>query len=117
AEEARPGFAAGAAPALLGGPPSDVPERLAVADPVRLLPLGVPLLAVTGGDDDVVPPEQSQRLVAAARAAGDEAHLVVVPGEDHGAHLDPASECWRTAVGFLRERADGPLSAPAPGRG
>ncbi|GAB7192532.1 alpha/beta hydrolase [Kineococcus sp. NUM-3379] len=104
AEAGRPGFAGGAVAALLGGHAPQVPERYLLADPVRLVPLGVPLLAVTGAADDVVPAEQSRRLAQAAAAAGDEVRLEVVDGEDHTAHLDPSSRVWRTAAAFLRER-------------
>lgn len=91
----------GAALALLGAPSSAEPEPWALADPVRRVPLGVPLLAVTGAEDDVVPPSLSQALVAAALAAGDDAELVVVPGEGHGEHLEPASGVWREALAWL----------------
>lgn len=99
----------GAAAALLGGPSSLLPERWAAADPVRRVPLGCPLLAVVGDADDVVPPPLSASLVDAARAAGDDAELVVVPGEGHMEHLDPASAVWREALSWL-ERV---LPAPA----
>ncbi|SDQ15021.1 S9 family peptidase [Quadrisphaera sp. DSM 44207] len=97
----RLGLGDGAVASLLGGGPQQVPERYAAADPSRLLPLGVPLLVVTGEDDDLVPPSMSQRLAAAARAAGDDAVLEVVPGEDHFAHLDPASRCWALTRAWL----------------
>ena len=64
------------------------------ADPVRLLPTGVPVLCVHGAADDVVPVEQSERYAAAARAAGDRVDVRVVAG-DHMVVIDPASESWR----------------------
>ncbi len=91
----------GAVRALLGGRAAEVPERYAAADPVRLAPLGAPVLAVTGADDGTVPPEQSERYAAAARAAGGDVELLVVPGEDHLAHLDPASASWAGARDWL----------------
>ncbi|MGQ7295353.1 alpha/beta hydrolase family protein [Quadrisphaera sp. KR29] len=91
----------GAATALLGGPSAALPERWAAADPARRVPLGRPLLAVVGDADDVVPPALSASLVEAARAAGDDAQLVVVPGEGHMEHLDPASAVWREALSWL----------------
>ena len=94
----------GAAAGLMGGRATDVPERYAVADPVRLVPFGVPLLVVTGDADAHVPPSQSEALAAAARAAGDDVEHVVVPGEDHFAHLDPASRCWAATTGWLDAR-------------
>jgi acetyl esterase/lipase len=73
----------------------------ALASPAALLPLGVPVYVVTSAQDDPVPPEQSTRFVAAAQAAGDAVTLEVVPGEDHLAHLDPASTCWQLTRAWL----------------
>ena len=41
--------AAGAAHDLLGGTPEEVPARYALADPMQLVPLRVPILLVHGG--------------------------------------------------------------------
>jgi acetyl esterase/lipase len=48
-----------------------------------------------------VPVDQSVRYAEAARAAGDEVDLVIHPGEDHFAHLDPSSGAWATVVQWL----------------
>lgn len=82
------GLGSGAVGALLGGSPSEVPDRYAVADPVALAPTGVPTVIVHGVEDDVVPISQSEDYLAAAPGA---TTLLTVPG-DHYAHLDPASE-------------------------
>ena len=84
------GLGNAAAAALTGGAPAQVADRYAVADPVALLPTGVPAVLVHGRADDIVPIGQSEGYVAAARSAGDEARLVSLPG-DHFEHLDPAS--------------------------
>ena len=90
----------GATEAFLGGRPQEVPERYRTADPVRLLPTGVPVLCVHGAADTTVPPEQSERFVAAASDAGDEAELLVVPG-DHMVVLDLTLPAWAETVGWL----------------
>lgn len=100
-DAASRGLGDGAVPALLGGTPEDVPDRYALASPTALLPLGLPVLAVTGTADVNVPPDQTTSFAAAARAAGDDVTLEVVDGEDHFAHLDPASRCWEVARGFV----------------
>ncbi|HSD78296.1 MAG TPA: alpha/beta fold hydrolase [Solirubrobacteraceae bacterium] len=87
--------------ALLGGGPDDVPDRYAAASPLGLLPLGVPQLLVHGGADAAVPAAMSRRYVESARAKGDRATLVVCPGGDHNAHLDPRSRAWATVVAWL----------------
>ena len=101
ADAARLRLGDGAAQALLGGEPDEVPERLAVADPVALLPTGVPTLCLHAEGDDRVPISSSEAYVA---AAGDDARLVRVPG-GHFEHLDPASaavHALRTALEQLR---------------
>src|SRR4051794_3786670 len=57
--------------ALRGGSPDEVPGRYAAADPMQLLPLGVPTLLVHGVEDATVPVKRSRRYADAARAAGD----------------------------------------------
>nr|MDP9466930.1 S9 family peptidase [Actinomycetota bacterium] len=99
-EAARLGLGSGAVAALLGGDPVDVPERLAAADPLGLLPTGVPTVCVHGQTDDVVPVAQSEAYVA---LAGDAARLVRLPG-GHSGHLDPAGAevaALRDALGGL----------------
>ena len=101
AEAARLRLGDGAVQALLGGEPSEVPDRLAVADPVALLPTGVPTLCLHADRDDRVPISSSEAYVA---AAGGEARLVRVPG-GHFEHLDPASaavQALRVALEQLR---------------
>ena len=68
---ARDGLGGGAVEALVGGSPSDEPDRYAVASPTALLPLGVPQLLVHGLQDVIVPPSQSRAHAAAAMEAGD----------------------------------------------
>ena len=83
----RLGLGSGAVQALLGGGPSEVPERYAIADPVALAPSGVPTVILHSEADEDVPLSQSEDYVAASPGTS----LVRVPG-DHYAHLDPASE-------------------------
>jgi len=87
----------GAAAALLGGSPADVPDRYAASSPAALVPASCPCLCLAGTEDDVVPPDQAERYAAAATAAGGDVRLVVVDGEDHRAHLDPTTRSWALA--------------------
>ncbi|GAB2685204.1 alpha/beta hydrolase family protein [Thalassiella azotivora] len=91
---------------LMAVGPDDEPTRYTRASPSALLPTGVPVLAVTGADDDTVPPAQSRAFAQAAAAAGGgnddgEVRLVVVPGEGHFEHLQPASRCWAAVRAWL----------------
>jgi acetyl esterase/lipase len=99
----RERLGSGAVAALLGGGPQTCPDRYAAADPVALLPTGVPSVLVHAPGDDLVPLSQSTTYVAAATAAGDRSELVEVPGA-HFEHLDPASaacEALRVALARL----------------
>ncbi len=103
AEAARARLGGGAVSALLGGSPEQVPQRYASADPVALLPSGVPSVLVHSAGDNLVPIRQSETYVAAATAAGDDSRLVRVGG-GHFEHLDPKSEACaalRTALEWL----------------
>jgi len=83
---------AGAVEDLLGGPPTAVPDRYALASPAARVPLGVPVVCVHGTEDADVPIRQSERFVA---VAGGSAELVTLPGVDHFALIDPSSAAWR----------------------
>jgi acetyl esterase/lipase len=102
------GLGNGAVRDFLGGAPDELPERTAVADPVRLLPTGAAVLCVHGAGDDVVPVEQSERYAAAAAVAGDRVEVRVIPG-DHMTLIDPASSAWATVKEWL---AHGRAAAP-----
>jgi acetyl esterase/lipase len=86
---------------LLGGTPDEVPDRYAIASPIRRLPAGVPMLAVHGTLDEDVPVDLSRAFADAARAAGDACELVVVEGEGHYEHLQPGSRVWAAVLEWL----------------
>jgi len=87
----------GAVEAFLGHPPSAADHPF---DPMRQLPLDVPIWCVHCTDDDTVPLSQSRDYVAAANAAGAEATMVEVPG-DHFVVIDPASAAWARTLRIL----------------
>jgi acetyl esterase/lipase len=101
---AREGVGNGAVVDVLGATPDADPARYALTSPVALVPLGVPVLLVTGDADDSVPPALSASWAAAARAAGDDVTLHVEPGEGHMGHVDPASRMWAVARSWLDDR-------------
>jgi acetyl esterase/lipase len=99
---------------LMGGSPDEVPERYAAGDPIRLLPLEMPMLIVHGVRDETVSIEISRGYVKAARAAGGEVELVEIQGETgHRTHLDPRSEAWAAVVQRLGPAAHAPSAARA----
>jgi acetyl esterase/lipase len=92
------GLGGGAVEAFLGHPPGPADRD---TDPIRMVPLDVPVWCVHGSDDDVVPISQSRDYVAAATGAGAAAELVEVDG-DHFAVIDPGSDAWATQRELLR---------------
>ena len=93
-----------AARELLGGAPEQVPERWAQADPMRRIPLGVPVGLVHAVDDATVSVQRSRDYLAAARAAGDAVSLTETPG-GHRDPIDPASRAWAIAADWLARDA------------
>jgi acetyl esterase/lipase len=85
--------------AFVGGSPTEVPEKYAVADPTLLVPASCPVWAVQAEDDQVVPGEQSSTYVTRAKAArkpgGATVERVLVPG-DHFTLIDPGSAAFPT---------------------
>jgi acetyl esterase/lipase len=102
----------GAARALMGGAPDEVPERYAAGDPMRLLPLSVPALLVHGTLDETVSVELSRNYERAARAAGGEIELVEIPGEAgrHRAHIDPRGQAWAAVSARLGVACAAPVA-------
>ena len=70
-------------------------------DPIRQVPLDVPVWCVHGTDDSNVPISQSQDYVAAAVGAGAVAELVTIEGGDHFVVIDPSSPAWAQTVTIL----------------
>jgi acetyl esterase/lipase len=100
ATAATTGVGGNAEDEFLGGGPAQVPQRYAVADPIKQVPLKAPVLCVHSRADQNVPFAQSVSYVAAARAAGAVATLTEVEG-DHFTLIDPTSAAWRTVVDAL----------------
>jgi acetyl esterase/lipase len=86
---------------LMGGTPDDFPDRWAAADPMRMLPLGVPVRLIHTREDATVPFARSVAYFEAARAAGDPVELVDDLSGGHRVHLDPRSAAWRAAAEFV----------------
>ncbi len=88
---------------LMGGAPGEVPLRYDEADPLRLLPTGIPTRFIQGGLDPIVPPEQPLRYTERAKARGDDAGTQIVDGEGHFDVADPTSASWAAALGAIEE--------------
>ncbi len=93
------GLGNGAAGALMGGSPAARPERYALADPARLLPIGVPVWLLHGDRDDRVPAAMSRGFAARARDAGDDVTSQELEGCDHFDLIDPRAAAWPAVLG------------------
>ncbi len=96
---------------LLGGTPDQVPDRYALANPQRRIPLDTPAVLLHGRDDRTVSPSHSVEYAAAASAAGAQVELVLLETAVHRAHLDPRTTAWQVAARHLA------AVAPASGIG
>jgi acetyl esterase/lipase len=103
----------GAVGMLMGGSPTDLPDRYALADPIRAVPLDLPVLLVHGTDDLTVSVRRSRDYAAAARAAGGSLDLIEIPGEagEHRKHIDPGGSAWRIVPPWLAALPQAPASS------
>jgi acetyl esterase/lipase len=92
------GVGQGAAAEFLGGGPDQYPDRYAAADPLGLLPTGLPVRLVHGSADDRVPCSMSREYATRAKAAGDDAVCLELPGFGHFDVIDPLSAAWPDVV-------------------
>jgi acetyl esterase/lipase len=91
------GLGGGAVEAFLGHPPGPVDDQV---DPLRQLPLDVPVRCVHGRADTTVPISQSRAYVDDAKAAGADVELLEVDG-DHFVVIDPTSDAWSRTLELL----------------
>jgi acetyl esterase/lipase len=101
-----------AIPQLLGGPPDEQEERVRLASPLELLPLGVPQRLVCGSADTIAPCGLSRDYAVAARRAGDPAEVNVVEGVGHFELVRPGSLAWATVLDAVEALLDAAPAAP-----
>ncbi|WBB65838.1 alpha/beta hydrolase [Micromonospora sp. WMMD812] len=108
----------GAVAALLGGGPTDFPDRYAIADPRTLVPIRTRTVVVHGAMDRQVPVDLSRDFVSAARAAGSDITLIDLPECEHFGLIDPESAAWPVVVDVLQSLHDdhSPIDAASPTR-
>jgi acetyl esterase/lipase len=97
----RWGLGGQAAGALMGGGPELRYDRYLEADPIRLVPAGVPVRLLHGMADDRVPWQMSMgyaRATAATGVGAAAATCVLLPGTGHFELIDPLSGAWGEVV-------------------
>lgn len=81
---------------LIGGSPSDHPDRYQAADPGQLLPLNLKQFLVQGAQDTIVPPQLASLYAEKARKQGDQVTVIPISHADHFDVVDPQSQAWPT---------------------
>jgi pimeloyl-ACP methyl ester carboxylesterase len=89
----------GATDLLLGGPPSAVPDRYALADPAQRPAPAVPVTLLHGTADDRVPIEVSRSYAARTGVP-----LQELPDTGHFALIDPLTPAWPHVLAALSQR-------------
>lgn len=90
---------------LLGGSPSEVPERYRFADTAQMAPIGVPQILILGDHDTVWTPV-GESYIARARAAGDtQITAVAAPESGHFEMITPRSSTFPLVIDAARAAA------------
>jgi acetyl esterase/lipase len=92
---------------LIGGDQQSNPERFAVADPVRLVPTGIPSILVHSGTDTTVPLAVSRSYAARASAAGDLSELWELRRTGHLELISPHSGGWPRILSAITMLTEG----------
>ena len=88
---------------LIGGQPSDFPDRYREGNPGDLLPFHIPQILIQGDADDQIPPELPGRWVDLARHHGDAASAKMIAGVDHLEVADPDSRAWPAVLNAVQQ--------------
>ena len=86
---------------LLGGEPSEHPDRLGRASPMELLPLGVSQVMISGGKDTIVPAVHARNYAAAG--GDDPIRTILVDSAGHFELVTPEGRAWEEIRKALRE--------------
>src|SRR5438132_9710416 len=79
---------------FLGGPPEQVPEHYAEADPMRLGISKARQCVIHGNVDDIVPPHFSRKYYEKKKKQGEDIHLLEIEKAGHFELIDPRSAAW-----------------------
>jgi len=93
-------------PRLLGGSPSEVPDRYQQASPAEMIPLRVKQILIIGAQDTIVRPEHNRTFAETARKSGDDVQLLVLEGAAHFDVIAPNSPAWPTIEAAVLSIAD-----------
>lgn len=91
---------------LMGGSPSEVPERYQQASPIEMLPLGVKQTLIVGAHDTIVRPQHNRAFATAAQKSGDDVQLIVLDNAAHFEVIAPNSSAWPTVQNAVSSLLD-----------
>jgi acetyl esterase/lipase len=93
-----PGGCGRGASMLLGGTPSALPDRVALASPIRRVPLGIPTAHVAGAQDGIAPDSVRVAYLRAAEAAGDPRPVNITVAGGHFEVIAPRTDAGGEAI-------------------
>ena len=97
---------------MLGGGPTDVPNRYAESSVFKLVPIGVPQVMLWDEHEQFVPRPFARAQVDAATKAGDQAELLIVPGVGHFEIATTREPSWPTLHAAILSLLNGKLPPP-----
>jgi acetyl esterase/lipase len=83
---------------LMGGTPTEQPERYRQASPQSLLPLGVPQYLIAA---PVLTLDKAREYQKLAREKGDQVEILAPPGAGHFDIIAPGHEAWKVVEEFI----------------
>jgi acetyl esterase/lipase len=87
---------------VMGGPPTEHPDRYAQVSPAEFLPLGVPQVLIWGEKDTVAPHSLFAPYEEKAKAGGDSVTSVVVPAAGHHDLMSSELPAYQVLVEQIR---------------
>jgi acetyl esterase/lipase len=87
---------------VMGGLPTDHPERYALVSPAERLPLGVPQVMIWGEKDTVAPHVMFATYEEKAKAAGDKVKSLDIPGAGHHDLMSSELPAYSVLVAEIR---------------
>ena len=99
---------------LMGGSPDQVPDRYAAASMMRLLPPGVPQIALIGARDGVWAPVGRQWIAQVATASGEALQVREAPESGHFEMIVPGTSSWPLVMDALADLFRRAAISPAP---
>ncbi len=80
---------------LIGGKPSDVPERYRLTSPIEMSVIKVPQILVVGANDTKARIEENDEYFNARKNTTDDIELIKANGSAHFELIDPNSSTWK----------------------